>query len=47
MMEQCMRWVGNVARMRKKNVCRVLVRKPEGKKHMKRLVVDGRIMLRS
>jgi hypothetical protein len=39
-----MRWAGHVARMGEgRNVCRVLVGKPEGKDHLKDQGVDGRI----
>jgi len=42
-----MRWVGHVARMRRGEwVYRVLVGKPEGKKHLADPCVDGRIILR-
>ena len=42
-----MRWTGHVARMgKRRGVCRVLVRKPEGKNHLEDPGVDGRIMLR-
>jgi hypothetical protein len=39
-----MRWAGHVARMGEgRNVYRVLVRKPEGKDHLKDKGVDGRM----
>ena len=42
-----MRWAGHVARMgEKRGVHRVLVRKPEGKSHLRDPGVDGRIILR-
>jgi hypothetical protein len=42
-----MRWTGHVARMGdRRGVYRVLVGKPEGKKHLEDPVVDGRILLR-
>jgi len=42
-----MRWVGHVARMGEgRGVHRVLVEKPEGKRPLGDLDVDGRIILR-
>jgi hypothetical protein len=41
-MARRMRWAGHVARMgEEKKVYRVLVGKPEGKKHLEDQVVDG------
>jgi hypothetical protein len=36
-----MRWVGHVARMEKKNGCRFLVGKPDGKRTLEYVSVDG------
>ena len=42
-----MRWAGHVARMgERRGLCRVLVRKPDGKNHLGDPGVDGRIILR-
>jgi len=42
-----MRWAGHVARMgERKGVYRVLMGKPEGKRHLGDPGVDGRIILR-
>jgi len=42
-----MRWEGHVARMgERRGVYRVLVGKPEGKRPLGRIVVDGRILIR-
>jgi hypothetical protein len=41
-----MRWTGHVACMEDmRNVCSILVGRPEGKNHSKDLGVDGRIIL--
>jgi hypothetical protein len=41
-----MRWAVHTARMgEKRNVCRILVGKPEGKRPLGRLHLDGRIIL--
>jgi hypothetical protein len=40
-----MRWTGHVACMGEgRNVCRVLVGNPKGKKHLKEQGVDGRVV---
>jgi hypothetical protein len=42
-----MSWAGHVTRMgENRSVCRVLVRKPEGKNYLEDPGVDGRIILR-
>jgi hypothetical protein len=41
-----MRWVGHVARTEKRGVYRVLVGKPEGKRHLEDLDIDRRIILK-
>jgi hypothetical protein len=41
-----MKLAGNVTPLRKiKDVCRILVRKPEGKRQLGRLSADGRAIL--
>jgi hypothetical protein len=41
------RWAGHVERMEKmRNVCGVLVEKPEGKYHLGKQSIDGRIRLK-
>jgi hypothetical protein len=42
-----MRWAGYVARMgEKRNAYRILVGKPEGKRQLEDLDIDGRIILK-
>jgi len=42
-----MRWAGHVARVGERRVvCRVLVGKPDGKRHLEDPGVDGRIILK-
>ena len=41
-----MRWAGHLARMGERGMYRVLVGKPEGKRPLGDLGVDGRIILR-
>jgi hypothetical protein len=42
-----MRWAGNVARMiEMRNAYKILVGKPEGKRPLRRIGVDGKIILR-
>jgi hypothetical protein len=42
-----MRWAGHMARMKRgRNVCRVLVGKREGEKHLEDQEVDGRMGLK-
>jgi hypothetical protein len=44
MKSRIMRWAGHVARMGEgRNVCRVLVGKPEGKNHLKDQGIDARM----
>jgi hypothetical protein len=41
-----LRWMGHVECMGEvRNVCKIFVRKPEGKNHMEDLGIDGRIIL--
>jgi len=42
-----MKWAGHVARTEKRGVYRVLVGKPEGKRHLEDPGIDGMIILRS
>jgi hypothetical protein len=42
-----MRWAGHAARMgERRNACRILVGKPEGKNHWEDQDVDGRTILK-
>ena len=42
-----MSWVGHVAlMMEKRNVCSIMVGKPEGKSNLEGLDIDGRVMLK-